>query len=429
MCRLAPILSAIFRWQNRGMDRGRHFMSKDANRLTAKKIARLGDGRHHDGYGLVLSIKGTAKSWLLRYQRDGRERWLGLGPLHVVGLAEARERAKAARLKLLDGIDPIDQRKDQRTKRRLEKAAAITFKTCIDDYIEAHRSAWSKRHTEAWVQSIRDHVLPVIGDLPIGAVDTPQVLAVLSPIWTTKTVSAVRIRSRVECVLDYARTAGYRTGENPARWKGHIENLLPKASKVAKVKHLAAMPYQEVPAFLIELSQREGVAARALEFAILTAARSGEVLGARWSEIDFDAKVWTIPGERMKAGHEHRVPLSDAALYLLRSLPRKAEFLFPSIRAPRITSEAVVLVMRSMGRSETVHGFRSAFRDWCGEHTNFPREVAEAALAHRVGDATERAYRRGDALEKRRQLMEAWARYCASPVREAGEIVSLRGVS
>lgn len=402
-------------------------MSKEANRLTAKKIARLGDGRHHDGRGLVLNIKGNAKSWLLRYQRDGVERWHGLGPLHVVGLAEARERAKKARLQLLDGIDPINQRKEQRAKRRLETASAITFKQCADAYVEVHGAGWSKRHHEQWRQSLRDHAFPKIGSLSIAALDTPHVLAVLQPIWTTKTVTAVRLRARIEAVLDYAKVAGYRNGDNAARWRGHLDKLLAKPSRVAKVQHLDAMRYEAVPEFLSDLRQRNDTAAHALELAVLTAARSKEAVGARWSEIDFDTKVWTIPAGRMKSGRDHRVPLSDAALDLLRRLPRKSEFIFPSIRAPHITGEAVILVLRSMGRTETVHGFRSALRDWAGERTNFPREVAEQALAHKVGDATERAYRRGDALEKRRKLMEAWAKYCERPAREAAEVVSLHG--
>jgi integrase len=407
---------------------GKAPMNKQVNRLTAKRIAKLGDGRHHDGHGLVLNIKGTAKSWLLRYQRDGRERWLGLGPLHVFGLSEARLRAKQARQKIYDGEDPIDAKKQRRAQRRLEAASAVTFGQCANAYVDAHRAEWTRRHHEQWLNSLRDWVLPKIGDLPVAAIDTAAVLSVLRPIWTTKTVTAVRIRSRIECVLDYARTAGYRTGENPARWKGHIENLLPKPSKVAKVQHLDAMPYKEVPAFLVELREREDISARALEFAILTAARSGEVVSACWSEIDFAGKIWTIPSERMKSGREHRVPLSDAALELINQLPRKSDYLFPSKRARQVRGEFIIHLLRAMGHAKiTAHGFRSSFRDWAGERTNFPREIAEAALAHRTGDATELAYRRGDALEKRRQLMEAWARYCSiPPVKETDTVRTFR---
>jgi len=294
---------------------------------------------------------------------------------------------------------------------------AMTFSQCAEAYIETHEPAWrSTRHLQQWNESLRMYVGPVIGTLPVQQIDVALVMKVLQPIWQSKTETASRVRQRIEAVLDWATASGFRTGDNPARWRGHLENLLPPTNKIQKVKHLAALPYAQVGAFLAGLRKRGSLAARALEFTVLTATRSGEVLGARWSEVDFEPKVWTVPAERTKGHREHRVPLARRALEILRALPRSGDRVFPLGR-DALWFEAP--------EGATVHGFRSSFRDWCAEQTNFPREVAEAALGHVVGDSTERAYWRGDVLEKRRKLMEAWAGYC-SKAAPAGEVIGIR---
>jgi integrase len=360
------------------------------------------------------------RSWIFRFEHNGRERFMGLGSLNDVTLAEARERATAARKMHRDGQDPIDAREAARTAKRLEATRAMTFAQCAEAYIDAHKAGWrSTRHLDQWNESLRLYIAPVLGALPVQQIDVALVMKTLQPIWREKTETASRVRQRIEAVLDWATASGFRSGDNPARWKGHLENLLPHTDKIQKVKHLAAMSYSAVGAFITELRARPGLAARALEFTILTATRSAEALGARWSEIDFAAGVWTIPAERTKGQREHRVPLASRALEILRGLPRDGDRVFPLGRTA---------MWLESPDGVTVHGFRSSFRDWCAEQTNFPREVAEAALGHIVGDSTERAYRRGDVLEKRRRLMEAWAAYCqkAAP---AGEVVRLRSLS
>jgi len=395
------------------------------HKLSTLKLRTTRPGRYSDGGGLYLKVSinpttGEARrSWIYRFEHNGRERFMGLGSLNDVTLAEARERATAARRLHRDGQDPIDAREAARTAKRLEATRAMTFSQCAEAYINAHKVGWrSTEHLQQWIGSLRRYVAPVIGALPVQQIDVALVMKTLQPIWQSKTETASRLRGRIEAVLDWATASGFRTGENPARWKGHLENLLPPATKVQRVKHLPAMPYSAVGAFLIELRERSGLGSRALEFTILTATRSGESLEARWSEIDFEAKVWTIPAERTKGHREHRVPLAPRALEILRSLPRSGDRVF------RLTHTAM---WEETPSGVTVHGFRSSFRDWCAEQTNFPREVAEAALGHLVGDSTERAYRRGDVLEKRRRLMEAWAAYCqkAAP---AGEVIGIRSV-
>jgi integrase len=387
-------------------------MARAGNRLTAIKVAKATKmGMLADGHGLYLRIGPTgAKSWVFRYRRDGRLHDVGLGPLHTVGLADARGRALDLRRQRLDGTDPLTAKRDAKAKAQVVDARAVTFKAAAEAYILAHQAGWRNQvHAKQWPSTLEAYVYPVFGSLPVQAVDVGLVMKVLEPIWQTKPETASRVRGRIESVLDWATARGYRQGDNPARWRGHIENLLPKKSKVRRVEHHAALPYSELPGFMAELRQREGTAARALELTILTAARTGEVIGAAWSEIDFEARLWVIPGARMKAGREHRVPLSEPALSILRPMyeTRTDDRLFP------VSNMAMAMLLRRMGRGDlTVHGFRSAFSDWCAEQTAFASEVREMALAHTVSDKVEAAYRRGDLFQKRRELADEWARYC-----------------
>ena len=350
-------------------------------------------GMYADGGGLYLRVtdNGT-KNWVFRFMLNGRPRWMGMGPLHTVRLAEARNRAAGFRLQRHDGIDPIDARRAERLETRLNAAKALTFKECAARYIASHRAGWrNPKHAAQWEATLATYAEPVMGGLSVQAIDTALVLKVLEPIWTTKPETAGRVRGRIESILDWAKVRGYRAGENPARWRGHLDKLLPARSKVRRVEHHAALPYAELPGFLVSLREQEGIAARALEFAILTAARTGEVIGARWSEIDLLEKTWTVPAARMKAGREHRVPLSARALAILEEMQphRHAEdgFVFPGAKLGRpLSNMAFLMLLRRMGRDDlTAHGFRSSFRDWAAERTNFPSEVAEMALAHTVG--------------------------------------------
>lgn len=380
-------------------------------------------GMFADGGGLYLQVRSAhAKSWVYRYEAKGQQRYMGLGSLDTVGLAEARELALEARKLRLRGKDPLTEKRAQRAATEAESAKAMTFAEAADKYIASHASGWrSAIHTAQWTQSLADHVLPIVGALPVQAIDTALVMKVLEPIWNTKPETASRVRGRIEAVLDWARARGYRTGENPAKWRGHLAQLLPPRSKVQRVEHMPAMPYAEIGAFMVRLREQREVSAAALEFTILTAARSGEVIGAKWGEID--GRVWTVPAERMKAGKQHRVPLSDAAMAVLDRMRaiRKGDYIFPR----PFTKNYLLGVVRRMGLEVSVHGFRSSFRDWCAEQTNYPREIAEAALGHVVGDKTEAAYRRGDALEKRARLMTAWAEYCARP-QATGSVTTLK---
>jgi integrase len=409
----------------------------------ARAIARLKDvtvrkaskpGMLADGGGLYLRIGPTGgKSWVFRYRRAGRLHDVGLGPLHTVGLADARQKALEHRQARLNGIDPLERRRAGRAAAVLDAARAISFAACAQQYIDSHKAGWrNARHAAQWPATLDAYVYPVFGSLPVQAIDVGLVLSAIEPIWTMKPETASRVRGRIESVLDWATARGYRVGENPARWRGHLENLLPKKSKVRRVEHYAALPYAEIAEFMVGLRQQEGVAARALEFAILTAARSGEVIGARWSEINVTERLWIVPGERMKSGREHRVPLSDAALTVIESMVayRQGDFVFPGAKAGRPSSHSAMLTLlhRSGGEELTVHGFRSAFRDWCAEATNFPSEVAEMALAHIVGDKVEAAYRRGDLFDKRRQLAAAWARYCDAPAAEGRVVVPIGSI-
>ena len=349
-----------------------------------------------------------------------------------LALAEARGMAAECRRQRLQGIDPIEARKSGRVQAQLDAARSITFDDCRDKFIASHRAAWANdKHLKQWESTLKTYVTPVFGALPVQNVDVALVLKALEPIWTTKPETASRVRGRIERILDWAKARGFRQGENPARWRGHLDILLAPRAKVRRVRHHAALPYGELPGFLLKIRQRDAVAARALEFAILTAARTGEVLGARWDEIDLETKIWTIPASRMKAGREHRVPMSTAALAIVKRLKaiRQNDFVFPGERRNKpLSNMSMLMMLRRMGREDlTVHGFRSTFRDWAAEQTNFPREVAEAALAHVIADRTEAAYRRGDLFEKRRSLMAAWAAYCQMEPSVGGAVILMKG--
>jgi integrase len=396
-------------------------------KLKAGEIETLPAGRHSDGGNLFLQVgKQGGRSWLFRYQVAGRERWMGLGSLRDVSLKRARQLATAAREAKADKVDPLEQRRQKRAAARVAEAKSMSFQQCADTYIAIHEVGWKNvKHIYQWRQSLAHYAYPVIGALPVSEIDEALIVKVLAPIWQTKTETASRLRGRIETILDYAATLKYRTGDNPARWKGHMQNLLPNPTKIAKVEHLAALPYVELPTFMADLSERDSTSAHALEFTILTAARTGETIGAQWNEIDMGQKVWTVPAERMKGGRQHRVPLSDRAITILQDMAARREsgFVFPGQRKAGLSNMALLGVLRVMNRAVTVHGFRSAFRTWAAERSNFQREVAEAALAHVVGDQVERSYQRGDLFEKRRKLMDAWASYCAE--RQTSNVVSL----
>lgn len=395
-------------------------VARISNRLTAMTVQRQKEpGRYADGGGLYLQVGPTgSKSWLFRYTRRGKAHEMGLGAANVLSLAEAREAAASVRQILAAGIDPLEEREAERKRQKAEASSGITFTECASAFIKAHKSGWrNEKHATQWDSTIKTYAEPVLGALPVQAVDLETVLKVLEPIWKTKPETAARLRGRIEAVLDWAAVRGYRSADNPARWKGYLDKLLPPRSKVQRVRHHPALPYEEIGAFMAKLRQREEGTARALEFTILTASRTSEALNARWDEFDLDAKVWSIPGERMKAGKDHRVPLSEAAMVILARMTevRQGAFVFPGQRKERPLSNMVFLqLLKRMGRPElTAHGFRSTFRDWAAERTAFSREVAEMALAHTIGDKVEAAYRRGDLFDKRQELMESWAGFCA----------------
>jgi integrase len=398
---------------------------------AAAKLARK-EGVHAVGGtpGLYLHVAGGGRSWILRYSFAGRRRDLGLGSLVDLTVAEAREEARKQRKLIRQGIDPIAAKHEQLAARKADSARRMTFRQCVTGYLDSHGDGWKNgKHRQQWQNTLDTYAGAAIGNLDVAKVDTPHVLRILEPIWKTKTETATRLRGRIESVLSWATVRGYRHGLNPARWKGHLDQLLAKPSKVARVEHYAALPYAEVGSFVEKLRRHEGIGAAALEFAILTAARSGEVRGATWAEVDMHARTWTIPAGRMKAAKQHQVPLSDAAIAVLAKMgkTRLNDFIFPGAKDDKPLSDmSLTAVLRRMGRRDlTVHGFRSTFRDWAAEQTNFSRDVAEMALAHAVGDKVEAAYRRGDLFEKRRRLMSAWARYCAQLQKKA-EVMPLR---
>ena len=402
-------------------------MARTTGRLTALKVSRAKlPGMYADGGGLYLQITEGGASWVYRYMLNGRAREMGLGPLALFGLQEARAKAQDARRLRHEGVDPIEHRRTARAQQQLDAAKAVTFQQCAERYIASHRAGWRHaKHVEQWESSLQRLAFPVIGALPVQAINTALVMNVIEAIWDEKPETASRVRGRIESILDWAKARGYRTGENPARWKGHLKNLLPPRSKVRMVEHYAAMPYDQLPALMVELRVQDGIDARALEFTILTAARVSEAVGARWSEISGD--VWTIPAERMKGGKPHRVPLSRRAMDLLKALPRNGDLIFPGPKLGRaLNINAPRKLLIDMGHSVTVHGFRSSFRDWVAERTSYPNHVAEAALAHAVADKVEKAYRRTDLFEKRRRLMADWAAWCSRPMSvNAGNVTFL----
>jgi integrase len=359
---------------------------------------------------------------------------MGLGGYPTVSLAAARQLAEAQRRQRAEGADPIEMRKAVSVAAKAEAAKRMTFKDCAEAYIGTHSVTWKNaKHAQQWPATLGTYAYPVIGDLQVQDVDTAGVVSVLTRIWREKPETATRLRGRMERILDWARVSGFRSGENPARWRGHLDQLLPQRAKLAKVRHHPALPYKETSALMARLREQEGTAALALQFTILTAARTGETIGARWDEIDFEAKVWAVPAERMKAGQLHRVPLPAAALKILERLKGRSVsgYIFPGGKKEAgLSNMAMLKLLQRMGRSDlTVHGFRSTFKDWAAEQTSFPREVSEAALAHAIEDKVEAAYRRGELMEKRRRLMEAWAAYCDRLPAEAGNVPPVRRAS
>lgn len=398
--------------------------------LTARGIPSLKPGKHVDGEGLTLVLAEAGRGkWVLRVTVDGKRREMGLGAYPAVSLAEARTKASDARRLVRDGQDPIDAR-------TVEAERIPTFAEAAARYIADHAPGWNNlKHADQWRNTLATYAAPVIGTKPVDAITTEDALKILQPIWSSKTETAKRVQGRVENIMDWATARKYRTGENPARWRGHLDKLLPKPTKVAKPVHHPAMPYQDVPGFMVELEGNGSVSSLALRFLILTACRTGEVIGAQWPEVDLEARTWTIPGDRMKAGQPHRVPLSDAAMAVLQALPRVEgnPHLFPGARHGRpLSNMALLQLMRGMSygvggdRGGYVpHGFRSAFRDWSGEVSSYPRDVCEMALAHVIESKVEAAYRRGDLLAKRAAMMQSWSDWCSRGT--GAEVVQLRG--
>jgi integrase len=395
-------------------------VAKITSKLSALAVASAkAPGLYGDGGGLYLQISASgSKSWLFRFKTGRRTRYMGLGSFKTISLAKAREAASKCRELRLQGIDPIAERQGKRAAAHLNAAKTMTFDECRDAYIAAHQAGWrNAKHRSQWVNTLNAYVSPVFGKLPVQAVDVALITRVLEPIWSTKPETASRLRGRIERVLDWAKARGFRTGENPARWRGHLDQLLPARSKIRNVRHHPALPFGKLPQFMITLRERAGVAARALEFAILTVARTGEVIGASWDEIDLGSRTWTIPAHRMKGHREHRIPVSDRAVTLLEEMQQagSSEFVFSRPEGSSLSNMALLMVLRRMERGDvTAHGFRSSFRTWAAECTSFPREVVEAALAHVTGNKVEAAYQRGDLFHKRRQLMAEWEAYCAS---------------
>ena len=394
-------------------------MPKKTKEIAAAQLPRLPVGMHAAGgaTGLYLRVAPSgARNWILRVVVGNRRRDMGLGGWPDVPLGEARDRARQARRKIDEGVDPIEARKAAKTVLR----ETPSFSECARRTIEAKRPEWkSAKHAEQWKNTLDTYARPVVGNMPVDQVELRHIVEILSPIWVEKTETATRLRARLEAVLAWAGASGFRKGENPARWRGNLDAVLAKPGKVAKVEHHRALPFSQLPAFMAQLRKREGTSARALEFLILTATRSGEVRGATWDEIDLRDDVWTIPASRMKAGKEHRVPLVPRAVALLKKLPRFADsaLLFPAERGGMLSDMALTALMRRMDVDAVPHGFRSTFRDWAAEHTEYPRDVAEMALAHTIGDKVEAAYRRGDLFSKRTAMMSDWAKFAGGPTK------------
>jgi integrase len=386
-------------------------MVREGNKLTALKVAKLTKpGRYGDGHGLWLQItKSGGKSWIMRYMLDGRPVYMGLGPLHAVSLAEARIRARQYRQLLVEKRDPLQAKQEAIAAAKVDAARMKTFKQVTLEFLNESGNVQSfrnEKHRRQWESTLENYAFPTLGNMPLGVIDTAAIYSSIKPVWTRAPETASRLRGRIERILDFAKARGYLLGDNPARWE-LLKGVLPKKPKA---EHHKAMPISELPAFMAGLREKESLSAKALEFLILTASRTNEVIAMRWSEVDFAKKLWVIPAKRMKAGKEHRVPLSDRAIAVLSSVPRNgSDMIFP------LSNMAMLELLKGVaGNGYTTHGFRSSFRDWAGDHTNYSREVVEQALAHTIQNKVEAAYRRGDALQKRRHLMDDWARFCGA---------------
>jgi integrase len=409
-------------------------MPKQARELSALEIKRLTKPGHHAAggvSGLLLQITETgSKSWILRAIVGAKRRDIGLGGFPGVTLAQARINARELKEQIRSGIDPVEQRKAAKAALISANGKLICFADAAHKFLTAKRSEFKNaKHAAQWQTTLENYAFPVIGQMMVNQVELPHIVQVLEPIWIAKTETATRLRGRIESVLTWAKVAGYREGENPARWKDNLDAVLPKPGKLKKVQHHKAIPWKDAASFMVQLRQCEGIAPKALEFLILTATRSGEVRGAQWQEIDTQIGIWTIPAERMKADKEHIVPLCDDALNLLKQLPRLEgnDLIFPAARGGQLSDMTLSAVMRRMKVNATPHGFRSTFRDWCSESTNYPNEVAEMALAHTISNGVEKAYRRGDLLAKRTRMMEDWCKYLNTPV-ASGVVVPIREV-
>lgn len=404
-------------------------MAIKTKKLISSKFGDLKPGRHSDGGGLYLHIrKDGRRGWEFRY-RDrvtGKLREKGLGSFPDVSLVKARAKATEHRASLDGGTDPIDAHKAERQAERLEHARLKTFGDCCNAYIAAHKASWrNAKHADQWRNTLDAYCADLL-PLPVAEIDNGIVLKALEAIWSEKTETATRVRQRIEAVIDYATARGFRTGENPARWRGHLQKLLPAPAKLKDVQHHAALPYEKMGKFMAKLSAMDTLASKALTLQILTATRPGEAVAARWSEFDLKAGVWTIPKERMKANREHRVPLAPGLLKLLKAMPRdQSGFVFPGSRDKHLTIAAPYTLLKGAYPGLTCHGFRSTFRDWCGDQTAYSREVAEAALAHAIKDKTEAAYRRTDSMEKRARLMADWERYCDTVKPKASNVTPI----
>ena len=395
-------------------------MPRKAAELSPLSISRLKEsGLWAVGgvAGLYLHVNDRgARSWILRVVVGDKRRDMGLGGYPDIGVADARQKAREARLKIEQGIDPILLRKQAKSELMALQATDKTFEQAAGEYIKIHAESWSNdKHRKQWERTLTAYAFPVVGKLSLRHIRQEHILKILEPIWTTKTETATRVRGRIESILDWAKVKGLRSGENPAAWKGHLDHMLPAPTRLKNVEHLAAVPVRDMPGFMVKLREAAGTAAQALEFLILTAARSGEVRGITWQEVSLEDALWVVPAERMKMKKEHRVPLSDRALSILKSQPRIDEnpLVFPALRGSQMSDATMSAVLKRMGIDATVHGFRSSFRDWCGDYTNYPRDLAEQCLAHGADDPVEAAYRRGDALERRREIMNEWSKFVA----------------
>ncbi|QHO76804.1 integrase [Bradyrhizobium sp. CCBAU 051011] len=423
-------------------------MARPTNKLSVKFTEKedLKPGLYGDGGGLYLQVSDfKTKAWVFRYMMAGRARKMGLGDFELVSLKDARKKRDAAYGLVVDGVDPIEERKARKAEQAVERAKALTFKECAERYIEANKSGWkSDKHAGQWASTLETYAYPFLGHLPVAAIDVGLVMKVLEQrtekngrqgtLWNIKTETALRTRGRIETVLSYAKARGYRNGENPATWRGHLDQLLPARSQVAPVEHHAALPYSDMPAFMAKLRAKEGVSARALEYTILTAARTGDTIGGKWKEIDKDEKLWTIPAARVKGKkgarkRDHVVPLTKQALAALEAVPTEGDYLFPGGKADAgLSNAAMSELLKGMGYAPdvaTVHGFRSTFKDWCMEQTAYGDELSEMALAHTIKDKVKAAYHRGDMLEKRRRLMADWAAYCTGKTVGGSNVVKI----